>query len=210
MMTSTESRTDFILANASRLVVVATRCAWSFGAADGLNDILASRSDVNDEWRQPISVLHRDALLMAALRVSILLDADPKTVSFQTVYHGLKDPSVQAALLQVLDTKRGPDVFTPTRTELIGAYLQTYRKINWNVHGRLVHFRNLDIAHLTLDQLTKSVTFSELRTLVEVVSRLASTMQHLLQTDTAFHDDMIEECRDKVKRLIDSIPESER
>ena len=92
MMKSTDPRADFILTNASRLVVVATRCAWSFGAAEGLNDVLASRSDPHGEWRQPISVLHRDALLMAALRVSILLDADPKAVSFQTVYHALKKP----------------------------------------------------------------------------------------------------------------------
>src|SRR5262245_42168215 len=61
---------DQLLDGASRLIVVATRCAWSFGAADGLNDILTSRPDPHGEWRQPVSVLNRDALLMAALRVS--------------------------------------------------------------------------------------------------------------------------------------------
>jgi hypothetical protein len=35
-----------------------------------------------------------------------------------------------------------------------------------------------------------------------VVTRLASTMQHLLQTDTAFHDNMVEGCSDQVKRVI--------
>jgi hypothetical protein len=202
MMKSTDPRVDFVFANASRLIVVATRCAWSFGAAEGLNDVLVSRPDQQGEWRQPVSVLQRDALLMAALRVSLLLDADPKVVSFQTVYHSLKETAVQAALLQALDAKRGPDVVTPTRAALIGTYLKTYGEIDWNVYGRLVHFRNLGIAHLTLDQLTKSVTFAELRTMVEVVTRLASTMQHLLQTETAFHDNMVEECSDQVKRVI--------
>jgi len=202
MTKSTDPGVDFVLANAPRLIVVATRCAWSFGAAEGLNDVLASRPDQQGEWRQPVSVLHRDALLMAALRVSVLLDADPKAVSFQTVYHSLKETAVQAALLQVLDAKRGPDVLTPTRADLIGTYLKTYGEIDWNMHGRLVHFRNLGIAHLTLDQLTKSVTFAELRTMVEVVTRLASTMQHLFQTDTAFHDNMVEGCSDQVKRVI--------
>lgn len=206
MMKQADPRADFILQNASRLIVVATRCAWSFGAADGLNDILTSRPDPHGEWRQPVAVLHRDALLMAALRVSILLDADPTAVSFQTAYHALKDPTVQATLLQELDAKCGPDVFTPTRSDLIGTYLQTYGEIDWKVHGRLVHLRNSGIAHLTLDQLKKSVTLSELRTMVEIVTRLASTMQQLLHTDTAFHGDMVEQCSEQVKRVVDCGP----
>jgi len=64
----------------------------------------------------------------------------------------------------------------------------------------------LGIAHLTLDKLKKSITLSELRTMVELVTRLASTMQHLFQTDTAFHDDMVEECRDQVKRVVNHGP----
>jgi len=204
----TDPRADFILRNASRLIMVATRCAWSFGAAEGLNDLLTSPTDPDGEWRQPVSVLHRDALLMAALRVAVLLDADPRVVSFQTVYHALKEPAVQAALLQKLDANYPTDVFTPTRKDLIGRYIQTYGEIDWSVHGRLVHLRNLDIAHLTLDKLKKSITLSELRTMVEVVTRLASTMQHLFQTDTAFHGDMVEECRDQVKRVVNHGPVS--
>jgi hypothetical protein len=80
-MNEADPRADFILSNASRLIVVTTRCAWSFGGADGLNDLLTSRDDPNGPWRQPVSVLHRDALLMAALRVSIPLDADPTAVA---------------------------------------------------------------------------------------------------------------------------------
>ena len=97
---TTDPRVDFILQNASRLITVATRCAWSFGAADGLNDVLTSPTAPTGEWRQPVSVLHRDSLLMAALRVAILLDADTTVVSFQTVYRALKEPAVQTALLK--------------------------------------------------------------------------------------------------------------
>jgi hypothetical protein len=206
MMKSTDARADFVLGSAPRLIVVATRCAWSFGAAEGLNDVLASRPDQHGEWRQPVSVLHRDTLLMAALRVSILLDADSKAVSFQTIYHALKEPAVQAALLQTLDAKHGLDVFNPTRADLIGTYLQTYKEVDWKAHGRLVHLRNLGIAHLTLDLLKKSVTLAELRTMVAVVTCLADTLQHLLQTDTAFHGNMVEESSDQVKRLINHGP----
>jgi hypothetical protein len=196
------SQSDFILQNADRLVTVSTRCVWSFGAADGLNDTLTSPSDPDGDWRQPVSVLHRDALLMATLRVAMLLDADPNVVSFQSVYHDLKESDVEAVLLQELERQYGPDVFSPTRAELIDEYLRTYCEIDWNVHGRLTHFRNLGIAHLTLGRLNKSVTIAELRTMVGIVTRLAGILQHLVQTPTAFHDKMVEESRNQVKQLI--------
>jgi len=132
---TTDPRVDFILQNASRLITVATRCAWSFGAADGLNDVLTSPTAPTGEWRQPVSVLHRDSLLMAALRVAILLDADTTVVSFQTVYRALKEPAVQTALLKELEARRGLDVFTPTRDEITAEYLRTYREIDWNAQG---------------------------------------------------------------------------
>lgn len=144
---------------------------------------------------------------MAALRVALLLDADPKVVSFQTVYHLLKDPDVTAALVEELEARRGPDVFTPTRAALINQYLVTYREIDWNVHGRLTHFRNLGIAHLTLRQLQKSVTFAELGTLVDIVVRLASNLQHLIETGTALHESIAKESRDQVKGVI-KLPKS--
>jgi hypothetical protein len=197
-----DPRAKFILQNAGRLITVATRCAWSFGAMDGLNDILQSPTDPQGDWRQPLSVLHRDALLMAALRVEVLLDADSSVVSFQTVYHSLKEQAVQAELLMAIEAERGPDVFSPARPELIEQYLRTYREIDWKAHGRLKHFRNFDIAHLLPDPRSKSVTIAELRTMVEIVSRLAGTLQRLVQTNTAFHDDMADECRDQVKRTV--------
>ncbi|MEH2501403.1 hypothetical protein V1290_000214 [Bradyrhizobium sp. AZCC 1578] len=199
---TTDRRVDYILQNAVRLITVATRCAWSFGAADGLSDALQAPTDQHGDWRQPVSVLHRDALLMAALRVALLLDADVNVVSFQTVFHDLKQPDVQAALLQQLEANRGPDVFKPTRANLIAEYLATYRAIDWKVHGRLTHFRNLGIAHLTLGELKKSVTIAELRTLVGIVTHLAGNLQHLVGTHLAFHDSMADECRDQVVRLV--------
>jgi hypothetical protein len=78
MMKPTDPRADFVLAIAPRLIVVATRCAWSFGAGDGLEDVLTSRTDPHGEWRHPISVLQRDALLMAVMRVSVLLAQLPQ------------------------------------------------------------------------------------------------------------------------------------
>lgn len=184
---------EFILAHAHRLVTVATRCVFSFGAADGLNDLLLTSDDPHGDWRQPVSVLHRDGLMMAALRVSILLDRDD--LSFQAVHRLLKDPGVVAALLLALEDRHGPDVYEPSLTETIEEFRKIYSEIDWKIHGRLVHLRNLGIAHLTPEDMTKSVTIDELRTMVEIVSRLAAILQRLCQTQTAFRTDILDEYR---------------
>jgi hypothetical protein len=70
------------------------------------------------------------------------------------------------------------------------------------VHGRLVHLRNLGIAHLTPEEMTKSVTFDELRTMVEVIVRLTSNLQHLCQTQTAFRADAMNEYRELARKTM--------
>jgi hypothetical protein len=43
---------------------------------------------------------------------------------------------------------------------------------------------------------------AELRGLVEIVSRLTVTLQHLCQTQTAFHADCFGEYKDQARRAI--------
>lgn len=191
---------EFILNNAERLITVATRCVFSFGSADGLNDVLLVADDPYGEWRQPIAVLHRDTIMMAVVRVSILLDRDD--VSFQSIHRLLKDPNVVAALLEVLEDRHGLDILPPSRTQLIEQFRQTYGEIDWKVHGRLVHLRNLGIAHLTPDEMTKSVTIAELRSLVQIISRLTAIVQHLCQTQTAFRPGMLNEYRNLARKAM--------
>ena len=194
--------TEFILNNAHRLITVATRCVFSFGSGDGLNDLLLRPDDLDGDWRKPISVLHRDALLMAALRVSILLDRDDQMLSFQSVHRLLKDPSVVTALLRALEERHGLDVLPPSRINLIDKFRQIYGEIDWKIHGRLVHLRNRGIAHLTPEEMTKSVTLAELRTMVEIICRLTANLQHLCQTQTAFRPDILDEYRELARRAI--------
>jgi hypothetical protein len=193
---------EFILNNVDRLITVATRCVFSFGAGDGLNDLLLTPDDPDGEWRQPLSVLHRDALMMAALRVSILLDRDGQMLSFQSVHRLFKDPGVVAGLLQTLEERHGPDVLLPSRTDLIEEFRQIYGEIDWKMHGRLVHLRNLGIAHLTAQEMTKSVTFAELRIMVDIISRLTANLQHLCQTQTAFRLDILDEYRQMASKAM--------
>jgi hypothetical protein len=77
-----------------------------------------------------------------------------------------------------------------------------YSKIDWGTHGRLTHLRNRGIAHLTPEEMEKSVTIEELRSLVAIISRLATTLRDLCQSQFAFHADMLEEYRDLARRAI--------
>lgn len=184
---------EFILDHASRLVTVSFRCVVSFGLADGLNSILLTDPNVQADWRQPVVGFHRDTLLMAALRTAILLDRDERVVSFQSIYHRLKTRSVEVELLHALEDRHGANDFLPSRTELVAQFKQIYQKIDWGVHGRLTHFRNLGIAHLAINELKKSVTIAELRTLVDIVSRLAMTLVDLCQVPIPFQPGTLDE-----------------
>jgi hypothetical protein len=195
---------EFILNNAHRLITVATRCVFSFGSGDGLNDLLVTPNDSDGDWRKPLSVLHRDAFLMAALRVSILLDRDDQMLSFQSVHRLLKDPRVVTALLQALEERHGLDILPPSRTDLIDEFRQIYGEIDWKMHGRLVHLRNRGIAHLMPEEMIKSVTFAELRTMVEIICRLTANLQHLCQTQTAFRPDILDEYRELARSAYQS------
>jgi hypothetical protein len=198
---------EFILDNADRLITVTVRCVISFGLADGLNDrLLATPDERRDDWHQAVVGFHRDTLLMAALRAAVLLDADDHVVSFQAVYHRLKRPSVEACLLQALEERHGSDDIPPSRAELIEEFRQTYNKIDWKAHGRLTHLRNRGIAHLTPEKMLKSVTLDELRTLVAIISHLATTLRDLSQSQFAFHVDMLDEYRDLAKKAIRRLP----
>jgi hypothetical protein len=197
---------EFILDNADRLITVTFRCVISFGLADGLNDrLLATPADRRDDWHQAVAGFHRDTLLMAALRAAILLDADERVVSFQAVYHRLETPSVKVGLLQALEDRHGSDDIPPSRAELIEEFRKTYNKIDWKAHGRLTHLRNRGIAHLTPEKMLKSVTLDELRTLVAIISHLATTLRDLCQSKFAFHTDMLEEYRDLAKKAIKKV-----
>lgn len=200
---SADPDVKFIFDNADRLITVTVRCVISFGLADGLNArLLATPGDGRDDWHQAVAGFHRDTLLMAALRAAILLDADDRVVSFQAVYHRMKRPDVQAGLLQALEERHGSDDMPPSRADLIEEFRQTYNEIDWKAHGRLKHLRNLGIAHLTPEKMFKSITLEELRTLVAIISQLATTLRDLCQSQLAFHADMLDEYRDLAKKAI--------
>jgi hypothetical protein len=188
---------EFILGHADRLVNVATMCVISFGLADGLNDALKVPPYEKDDWQQAAIGFQDGTLMMAALRTALLLDRDDAKVSFQTIHSRLKSEVVQSLLKQSLSEKHGRDeLFPASRDELITGFFAAYSEIDWGVHGRLKHFRNFGIAHLTIEKMTRSITFDELRKLVSIISRLTTAIQQLCQTPTAFQEWMLDDYRE--------------
>jgi hypothetical protein len=192
----------FILGHAERLVKVATMCVISFGLADGLNETLKASPNDSGDWQQAGAGFLDGTLMMAALRTALLLDRDDTKVSFQTMHSRLKSKAVQISLKQSLEEKHGPDEFPPSRDELIASFLKAYSEIDWEVHGRLMHFRNLGIAHLTVEKMSKSVKFDELRKFVSIISRLTADVQHLCHTPTAFREWMLEDYREMARNAM--------
>jgi hypothetical protein len=197
----------FILEHAERVVKVAAMCIISFGLADGLNEALKASPNETDDWKQAAAGFQDGTLMMAALRAVLLLDGDPAKVSFQTMYRRLKSTAVQQSLKATLADAHGPDdVFPPSRDELIADFLETYSEIDWKVHGRLTHLRNVGIAHLPVEKVTKSITLDELRTFVSIISRLTATIQQLCHTPTAFREWTLENYREIARKAMTKNP----
>lgn len=201
MTSSASDDANFILNHAERLVNVAMMCVISFGLADGLNEAL--KASANEDWHQAAAGFQDGTLMMAALRASLLLDRDEANVSFQTIHRRLKSAAVQHDLKLSLADAHGPDdIFPPSRDELITAFLDAYSEIDWKAHGRLTHFRNLGIAHLTVEKMRKSITFDELRKFVSIISRLTAVIQQLCHTPTAFREWMLKDYREIAKNAM--------
>ena len=203
-MSITDPDVDFILKNVDRLLTVTFRCIVSFGLSDGLNErLLATPADRRNDWHQAIVGFHRDTLLMAALRLAVLLDKkNRRVVSFQKVYDRLEKPSVREGLLRALEERHGPDVFSPSRTEHIEEFLQTYNQINCDAYGRLKNLRDRGIAHLTPEEMLETVTLDEIRTMVGIVRQLASTLRNLCPSQIVLRADMLDTYRDLAKKAI--------
>ena len=115
-----------------------------------------------------------------------------RVVSFQKVYDRLEKPSVREGLLRALEERHGPDVFSPSRTEHIEEFLQTYNQINCDAYGRLKNLRDRGIAHMTPEEMLETVTLDEIRTMVGIVRQLASTLRNLCPSQIVLRADMLD------------------
>jgi hypothetical protein len=133
--------------------------------------------------------------MMAVIRVVLLLDDKPDSVSFQTVYHRLKRDEVQIALIKRVfgDNDSIEEIFGRAPVITLTEFLANYASIDWSIFSRLKHFRNLGIAHLSTSRLSKKVQLDELKLMANIVAKLGDQLVALCRTDFAHIEGMLED-----------------
>jgi hypothetical protein len=146
---------------------------------------LLDLKNADKNTREIASGYRGDAISMTAVRLALLLDADPKVVSFQNVYRRLERPEVVDALVRRARGKSPWAEALEDRVEeniraSVESFLSIYRAIDWHdLHGRLQHFRNHGLAHLPPQQIKRRVTFAEIRSLVRSVAALGASRRSI-------------------------------
>jgi hypothetical protein len=87
---------------------------------------------------------------MIVMRLALLLDRDPVTVSFQSVYRCLHHPEVVEELIRLMRE----DPFQSERIEedirhYTDEFIRTYQTIDWELHGRLLHISAISVWHIS-------------------------------------------------------------
>jgi len=189
---------EYVLKNAPRLMTVAAVTAISFALWDGANRALLE-SENNTDRREIAAGYRGDCAFNLVTRLSLLLDRNSRQVSFQTLYHKLQSETVVASLLKKLDEGE----FSTSRTaelanDAVQRFLQTYRSLDWqDLHGRLIHFRNRGVAHLTPHKIEKRVTYAELKTLSLAVAIMGECMEPFAKDGVPLREDEIKEWSDR-------------
>jgi hypothetical protein len=193
----------YVLRATPRLVTATNLTVISFSFLEGARKAFISAPDVTEDTREVADEYCIACEHMTAVRLHLLLDKDEKAVSFQTVYHRLKLPEVAEALAQLM----GDDPFQPQHIEddvrhSIKQFLCVYRAIDWDdLHGRLTHFRNLGIVHLSKTRPTKTITQDELRTLVGEVKALSESLAVFQSKERFIQEDEITDRSDRATRV---------
>ncbi|MBV9627405.1 MAG: hypothetical protein JO230_04830 [Xanthobacteraceae bacterium] len=175
-----------VLAAAPALVKITAETAFSWALWEGANRATMKTEKLSEQTRQIASGYRNSCTLALVVRLSLLLDSDQRVISFQSVYRYLERPEVTTALIRrVCADDPMSHVFQGRKDRTVRAsvdrYLRKYRAIDWkDLHGRLVHFRNVAIAHLTPQQVKRHVQYRELRSLVRSVIALSECLEPLL------------------------------
>jgi hypothetical protein len=155
-----------VLAAVPRLIKVAAATAISFALWEGANRTLGREKRVTGEAREIAAGYRNDCLFIAVVRLVLLLDRDSKMITLQRVHRHLTRPEVVTALVRrVRCESRLP--ISPEVRSAVRCFLQVYKRIDWRVRGRLVHFRNTGVAHLTPNATKKSTPTNRRRNTAE-------------------------------------------
>lgn len=166
--------------SAPRLAEITNLTVIAFGFLEGAWMAMSEADQsVENAYREMAEHHLRECEWMTVNRLVLLLDRDNAADSFQSAHRCLQFPEVVDALVrQVCDDQ--PAITEGRVHHSITEFIRIYGTINWKLHGRLVHFRNLGIAHLG-GKLRERPTHDELRDLVRLVRDLAACLEPLTE-----------------------------
>jgi len=143
------------------------------GANRSLKDRLCPKGEASqlaDRYREP-------AALMTVSRLYALFDRSAG-VSFQTVKGKLADPTVQQLLVNnyVGRSSYNAGYLESECRDSIAKFLADYTGLNVPTLRRLYHFRNIGLAHVTLQEVKKSISYQEMEDMVRLAAKLAHSL----------------------------------
>lgn len=157
-----------------RLIIVAGRAVISFALWQGVNRALLAEGG-SDDVRELAAGYGGDNAHTCVIRLCALLDGDRKMVSFKRIDRLLQRPDVVEGIVA-----RSVDPhFWPGKA--VRGSLEEFRKayqdafIN-DLHSRLIHFRNVGVAHLSLEEIKRRVTYDEVQHLTRAVARMSESL----------------------------------
>jgi hypothetical protein len=181
------SDVQFVLKNAPRLNKVVAATAISFALWDGANRALLQFTEPTD-GHEIASGYRGDCALIVVSRLALLLGADPKLISFQSMYARLKCDATVSVLTERLKAEALiPKAVVDNAEYSIRRFLEICRSLDWqDLHGRLIHFRNRGVAHLTPEKISKRVSYAELKSLVIAAIKMGECLAALCENEVSF------------------------
>jgi len=189
-----EEHAAYVRETAPRLTDVTNLTVISFCFLERAIRALEHAQAVGAGPREVIEATYQDGERIAVVRLSLLLDRDCRAISFQNVQKRLKMSEVVEALVaHVRDDPFQSEHAGDHVRQQIEQFLNVYQGIDWKLHSRLTHLRNLGVAHLSKGRLTKTISRSELGSVVGLVRRLAECLGPFTpQTPPVREDEVIE------------------
>lgn len=154
----------------------ASMAAHAYGIYAGINRAIGETKDKSAPVVSHADHYRQMAALLCVVRVFATVDRQAK-ISLQSVHRYLKKPE------SVMEVARAYAASPPEEKpnlvqsqKFIDQFNADYAHIDWKALGNLQSFRNTAIAHIGWDEVKRFVTFGQLESLLEIVSKLAGQL----------------------------------
>jgi hypothetical protein len=159
------------IAEHSGILARATRqAAKALGLFEGANAAVKAARKLDARFDHPVMDYADEAVWMAAIRITALFENSNNNITFQWINRTISDDAVVEELCAIAASH---NVEAREAKRIIRKYVKTYREVDWTSYGGLKSLRNLTLAHVTRSSPNRSLTFRQLRTLMNLACKLS-------------------------------------